>query len=224
MYRKILEYYRQCFAMVDMFHCNSECAWKVYRCFLPEMHGIVVPITHNGIKDRRKLHSFDNDILHVGFIGSDAPYKGLPMLIEILRVLDITKWELSVWGGKFGKHRELPIFYKGKFDNKILPDVYHSMDLLVVPSIWYETFSLVTIEALSFGVPTLVSDRVGAKDVVREYDNRFVFSTKEDLLRILFRLIEDKTMLSDYNQKIVNTPWMHEMKLHAKDVVDIFYK
>ena len=50
------------------------------------------------------------------------------------------------------------------------------------------------------------------------------FSTKEDLLRILFRLIEDKTMLSDYNQKIVNTPWMHEMKLHANDVVDIFYR
>ena len=41
-----------------------------------------------------------------------------------------------------------------------------SADLLVAPSIWYETFGFTVLEALSYGVPVIVSDHVGAKDIV----------------------------------------------------------
>ena len=46
-------------------------------------------------------------------------------------------------------------YYKGKFDASTIADVYHAMDVLVVPSIWKETFSLVTLEVLSYGVPVI---------------------------------------------------------------------
>ena len=41
---------------------------------------------------------------------------------------------------------------------------FKQMDLLIVPSIWKETFSLITLEALSYGIPVLISNNVGAKD------------------------------------------------------------
>lgn len=38
--------------------------------------------------------------------------------------------------------------------------------MLVAPSIWYETFGYTVLEALSYGVPVIVSEHVGAKDII----------------------------------------------------------
>ena len=34
-YQKLLEYYKECFDLVDCFHFNSETAGLVYKQFLP---------------------------------------------------------------------------------------------------------------------------------------------------------------------------------------------
>ena len=39
-------------------------------------------------------------------------------------------------------------------------------DILVCPSIWYETIGYTVLEALSHGVPVIVSGTVGAKDII----------------------------------------------------------
>ena len=43
---------------------------------------------------------------------------------------------------------------------------FDKTDVLVAPSIWYETFGFTVLEALSYGVPVIVSDHVGAKDII----------------------------------------------------------
>jgi len=40
------------------------------------------------------------------------------------------------------------------------------MDVLAVPSSWMETFGMVVLEALSCGVPVIVTEKVGAKDII----------------------------------------------------------
>ena len=47
--------------------------------------------------------------------------------------------------------------------------------MLVAPSIWYETFGFTVLEALSYGLPVIVSDHVGAKDIVG--DNGIIISS-----------------------------------------------
>ena len=156
-YKELLDYYKECFALVDDFHFNSEISKDVYTKSLPSCKGKVIPITHDGIHDQRKKKSFDHDVLHIGFVGNSTPYKGLPLLISVLQDIGMTEsWTLSVWGGGIGKHRSLPVYYKGKFDASTVADVYDAMDVLIVPSIWKETFSLVTLEALSYGVPVKI--------------------------------------------------------------------
>jgi glycosyltransferase involved in cell wall biosynthesis len=46
---------------------------------------------------------------------------------------------------------------------------------LVLPSLWYETFGLVVAEALSRGVPVIISDRVGAGAMVNHGLNGLVY-------------------------------------------------
>lgn len=224
-YQKLLDYYKECFGLVDCFHFNSETAGNVYKQYLPTCKGEVVSITHNGIKDNRQRKDFSQGVLHIGFIGNSTPYKGLPLLISTLESIGkADSWELAIWGGGVGKHASLPIYYRGKFDSSSIAKVYHDMDVLVVPSIWKETFSLVTLEALSYGVPVIVSDNVGAQDIVKEYNPRFVYHSKGELKGLLREILEDRNMLQDFNQKILDMPWKHGMEEHAKEIFDKIYK
>ncbi len=47
-----------------------------------------------------------------------------------------------------------------------LGEIFDHTDVLVAPSIWYETFGFTVLEALSYGVPVVISGNVGAKDIL----------------------------------------------------------
>ena len=47
-----------------------------------------------------------------------------------------------------------------------LESIFSETDILLAPSLCYETFGYTVLEALSYGVPVIVSDNVGAKDIV----------------------------------------------------------
>ena len=223
-YESLMEYYKECFELVDCFHFNSEVSKVVYTTRIPDINGMVIPITHCGIKDNRRIKTFDSEKLRMGFIGSDEPFKGLPLLIEALEEIGMDKWDLSVWGGKVGKHPTLPIQYKGKYNAHTIENVYDAMDVLIVPSVWKETFSLVTLEALSYGVPVIVSDNVGAQDVVKGYSERCVFHGKIELVHLMESIIVDKSILHQYNNRICELPWTFDMMTHTKEIINKLYR
>ena len=49
-----------------------------------------------------------------------------------------------------------------------LERIFDETDVLVAPSIWYETFGFTVLEALSYGVPVIISGNVGAKDILAQ--------------------------------------------------------
>lgn len=224
-YQKLLYYYRECFSLVDVFHYNSKVTYDTYLKFIKPRSSIVLPITHNGIRDHRKEITYDaQSPLRIGFVGNTAPYKGLPKLIEALESLNVNeKWRLDVWGSFVGQEKVLPIYYRGNFDQQTIEMVYSTMDVMVVPSQCHETFSLVTLEALSYGVPAIVSDTVGAKDIVAEYNPRFVYESQDDLVTLLRELIYDRKLLKEFNAKILGMKWKHSMKEHAQEIIDKLY-
>lgn len=223
-FKSLLNFYRQCFELVDVFHFNSSIAQRQYENNLKmSAESVVVPITHNGITDHRKKKDFTTPVLKLGFIGAETDYKGLPLLKRVLAGLHSSKWALDVWGSRIGKDDDLSIFYRGKFDKSSIERVYNEMDLLVVPSLWKETFSLVTLEALSYGVPVLVSANVGAQDIVREYAPSFVYKTEGELECVLLQLLTDKTPLRKFNEAILKKTWNYDVKRHAQEIVEMLY-
>lgn len=217
-------YYSRCFSLIDCFHFNSEHTKECYESHIKPNEGVVVPITHGGIRDNRRLRTYDDDKLRLGFIGSTTVHKGLPFLIEALKeVGKYDKWQLDVWGSHVGNDNILPIYYRGKFASSAIEMVYSTMDIMVVPSQWHETFSLVTLEALSFGVPVIVSDKVGAQDIVREYDPIFVFHDEAELVKLLKTLIDNHFVLAEYNKKICSMPWKHDIRSHTEEIIKKVY-
>lgn len=222
-YSNLLNYYKTCFSLIDCFHFNSETSRNVYLENLEYINGTVIPITHLGINDNRHKKTFDTNILRIGFIGNNTPYKGLPLLLNVLKQLpSTTPYRLDVWGGKIGKEKDLQVFYRGKFDSLSVSEVYEGMDMLVVPSIWKETFGFVVLEALSYGVPVIVSDNVGAKDIVRKYNEKFIFSSEFELFVLINEIIDDRSLLIKFNEQILNCEWTYSMKDHAEDIIKLY--
>ena len=68
-----------------------------------------------------------------------------------------------------------------------------------------------------------MSNKVGAKDIVKKYAPQFVFDNEEELYEILSRLIDDKTELITYNKEIVSATWDWDFESHAANVVNKIY-
>ena len=60
------------------------------------------------------------------------------------------------------------------FQRERVPDAYRAADVVLVPSIAFESFGLVAAEALACGTPVLVTPLLGLPEVVRPLDPRLV--------------------------------------------------
>ncbi|MFR3431492.1 MAG: glycosyltransferase [Holdemanella porci] len=93
--------------------------------------------------------------------------------------------------------------YIERYNYDELNNIFDETDVLLVPSILYETFGFTALEGLSFGVPVIVSDTVGAQDILMDKFGIIVNNiTKENLKKVFENLsFED---LKNMNQSIVN--------------------
>lgn len=118
--------------------------------------------------------------LIIGYTGTIMPHKGIVSLIRALRGFSPERVRLRLYGRAFPARFEnyvkklLRRFPRGQVElhgtylPEELPPIMGSMDLLVIPSLWHETFNLVLWEAWAARLP-VVAARVGAlADFVRD--------------------------------------------------------
>jgi len=145
-----------------------------------------------------------SDPIRFGFMGRIIPVKGVDLLIKAFTQVK-GRTELSIFGHAGNHAMYLSKFhegdprvkFKGSFDNKDLPDVLNSIDVLVVPSVWLENAPLVIQEAHMAGVPVITSDAGGMAELVRDGIDGFLFPIgNEDALRdIMQRLVNNPEIL-----------------------------
>jgi len=120
---------------------------------------------------RRDLGIAENEIV-ILYIGTGFERKGLRYLIEGLAHFDSPSFRLMVVGkGPIEKYRHLAqrlglearVHFYGPNPNA--PLFYSIADIFVLPTL-YEPFGLVVLEAMSFGVPVLVSQYAGAAELI----------------------------------------------------------
>lgn len=226
-YDTLITYYLNYFKLIDCFHYNSNVTKGVYEQYIHPKKSTVIPISHATIMDNRTLKFTDPKNIRLAFIGSTETYKGFPLLKEVLidlKKIGVTNWTLDVWGGAEGIDLDCEhIFYKGKYLPHQVDTVYQTIDLLIVPSVWNETFSLITLEAISRGIPVLVTTHVGAKDIVQLYNPEFIVPpTKKDLVAKLKNILEQPQQLNDYSSKIVTTPFNFALENHLKEIRTLY--
>lgn len=114
----------------------------------------------------------------VAFIGQIAPHKGTDLLIQAFRRLPPRSAELRIYGPPdqspaymadlISMAEGAEVCFMGTFDSERMADVLRQIDLLVIPSRWYENSPLVLLSSLATHTPVLVSDVEGMTEFVTD--------------------------------------------------------
>lgn len=165
-YKKLRDYYGSMLKMVSVVHYNSTVTKSVYERFFDIKKSCIISITHGNIQNNCKVRDFSVTPLRIRYLGPGGGAKGYFMLKEGLDEL----WKLNqnfVLDIHFIPERiESYMSIHEKYTYNQLEKIFRNTDVLIVPSVWYETFGYTVLEALSYGVPVIVSDTVGAKDIL----------------------------------------------------------
>jgi glycosyltransferase involved in cell wall biosynthesis len=120
------------------------------------------------------------------FAGYVSLRKDVITLLSALQKLRRKEWRVDFYGGVAGEVRqdidsysgETPLHFHGPVSQNDLAQKMRESSVLVLPSL-EEGFGLVVAQALSCGTPCIVSEAVGAKDLLKNRENGSVFSVKD---------------------------------------------
>src|SRR5439155_26694905 len=87
--------------------------------------------------------------------------------------------------------------FMGRIENAALPAAFAELDLLIVPSLWFENSPLTIHEAFLAGVPVLTADRGGMAELVEDGKSglHFHMGDADDLRRQLLRVVREPGLL-----------------------------
>jgi glycosyltransferase involved in cell wall biosynthesis len=153
--------------------------------------------------------------LRLGFCGVLSPWKGAHLLIEAVRKstasVQLTlhgRTEESMFqdyidGLQTQAKGDERITFAGAYAEGDAARVFADMDVLVVPSTWYENTPFVMLEAFAAGVPVIASNLGGLSEIVEENVNGTVFAANDAkaLQTSIERIANDTTWFADLNVK-----------------------
>jgi glycosyltransferase involved in cell wall biosynthesis len=209
---------------IDFFHFNSSVSEQYIKKFVPTAKGKVIPITHNGLSDNRsKVEYVPNTPIRLGYVGPYDKKKGFFVYTRVLQRLEKTE---NFRAEFYGDIIERPIFLDEYFENRgivssnKLTEAYRNFDVLVVPSLWHETFGFVVLEALLQGTPCLVSKNVGSQDLV---PSEWIFADEDELDEKLSDILTSSRMLISMNNKVKTLKLKYSMQDHASEILRNVY-
>jgi glycosyltransferase involved in cell wall biosynthesis len=153
--------------------------------------------------------------LRIGYLGQIAAHKGVHVLLSAARHLGDAAFTVRVYGDPapfasyaaelgqlIGNDDRLEL--AGLCRPEDLGQVLQNMDVLVVPSLWYENSPNVILEAFAHRTPVIASDLGGMSELVQAETNGLLFAPGDalGLARQLQRLLDEPDLLPQLRQGI----------------------
>ncbi len=155
--------------------------------------------------------------LRIGYIGQIAPHKGVHVLIEAFLKLNQTSRYAQL--KLYGDTAQFPNFYRKLqdtiaddervqfleiFNNHQITQIYEGIDILVVPSVWYENSPNVILEAFAHQTPVIASNLGGMAELVTDHKTGLLFAPNnaDDLAQKLNTILNNPEMLNSLQENI----------------------
>ena len=215
----------------DLLLAPSEFQRRLYIAngFMPER----VAVNRNGIRlPQTPRHRQAGPVLRIGYVGGNVVVKGFPLLREALeqlphdnyelvlvdntmnvglRSLDVSTWRLA------GKVTVVPAYVQDELDG-----FFGSLDVLVFPSQWKESFGLTVREALARDVWVIATDGGGTSEDIVDGVNGTIIpldGRSEGLQAALAALLDNPGKLAEhvnpYKARLIDFAAQAE-ELHAQ--------
>lgn len=169
---------------------------------------LVVPL---GIIPFAVIEKKSSDLpVRFGYAGLPGRYKGSHLVLNAFKNIAEDKAKLVIWGKgwdsisrNYGNSKN--IIFMGEYSNERIGEVFSSFDVLIVPSIWGETFSFIAHEAFFARVPVIASNIGVFGDIINDGKNGLLFDRNDEksLFQCMQRIVENPALIAEFKKNIL---------------------
>jgi len=174
-------------------------------------------------QERRLEQAEEKHSFRILFVGQVLPLKGVHYLVQALENMKIPNVELIIIGnGDTGYLKLLnglippgiSVQFKSHIPHMELKQYYSGSDVLVLPSL-SDSFGLVVSEAMMAGLPVIVSENTGAKEIIRDGVDGFIVPIRDanalqEKLMYLYERPQERQIMGCASMERVNEfSWDH---------------
>lgn len=189
--------------------------------------------SHFGLEiDRRaKPPSSTPDKVRLGYVGQIEPHKGVDILLKAMREAGRSNLSLAIWGDETQNAAHaaelrrlsegLDVQFSGTFGRDRIAEVFAGIDMLVIPSTWYENSPLILLQALATHTPVIVSDVAGLTEFMTEGISGFAFprGSVGGLAQLLRQVGDDPAIAARMS---ATTHYERSLQDMARDVLTMY--
>ena len=168
-----------------------------------------------------------------GYIGQIARHKGVDLLVEAFcRLEGSNERSLAVYGpfdqvpDYMNELRTISesaenVEFLGTFPREELGRRLSELDILVIPSRWYENSPLVLLYSLAVKTPVIVTDVKGLSEFVVDDFNGYIFEkdSVEQLRNVMQKIVDDPSSVAKLSE---NATYEKDVSDHADEVLKIY--
>lgn len=170
-------------------------------------------ISSDGIQDKyfKTFKRARSKIIRFGFIGSIVQAKGLIVLVSAWEKIKDNNTTLKIYGSftddpDYSKHvmtivkRCHNIEVKGSFKPDWIAKVFEDIDVLIVPSTWFENAPLVIRNAFLSHTPVITTNLGSLPELINEKNSGLLFENEnaDDLAEKINSIIKDRRILNNF--------------------------
>jgi glycosyltransferase involved in cell wall biosynthesis len=184
----------------------------------------VIPFGQEYGSFRPNVRSYSSDSrITIGFLSTLVPHKGAYILIDAFNRLDTNNMQLRIYGDHLGNKDYFEalenmvvdpdkVQFCGRYKESDLPTILQEIDVVAVPSLWWENSPLVLLRALAHRVPPIISNMGGMTELVEDGASGFTFEAAdpESLAGILKKISSEPTILNGMKNEIRLPPRIEE--------------
>lgn len=186
--------------------------------YLKEMHTVIANINpekitvlpHGIIQFNAKSRRVPKSPIRFGFCGFPSRHKGAYLLLDVFSKIPEDRGKLIIWGKGWNEisselRSKSYVELKGPYYPKDLGSVYSSFDVLIIPSIWGETFSFVAHEAFFARVPVIASRYGVFKEIIKEGKNGLLFDvgSRDSLFEKVMEIVDHPELIEKFEKNII---------------------
>ncbi len=147
-----------------------------------------------------------NDRPYFLFVGRLEKIKGVQNLIPVFKKLSAYDLLIAGEGEYSDALKELAgnasnINFFGRSSYETLQKLYRGAMAVIVPSICYETFGIIIIEAFSMKTPVIVNNLGALPEVVQDSGGGFIYNDQNELVSAMERLIDNPQLRNELGNK-----------------------
>jgi glycosyltransferase involved in cell wall biosynthesis len=189
-------------------------------------------VVNHGVEEIKNIkRKQGKNVLRILFVGNGATRKGLDYLIDAYKQLKKEEYNVSLtvvssWITDF---KEKGILLLDHVSSKKMKSLYLTNDVLVLPSL-LDGWGLVVTEAMSYGLPVIVSKNTGVKEIIKHKFNGFVVPIKNSkaIYSNMSNLANNYKLRNKISNNAIKTikkiTWKNQSEKFKKMIMLIFFE